>query len=56
MRLFWGNKFGYLAISLYLCIVKISEGMSARTRKNYFSRALGNSATCGSELTSDIKD
>ena len=33
----------------YLCIVKISEGMSARTRKNYFSRALGNSATCGSK-------
>ena len=29
----------------YLCIVKISEGMSAHTRKNYFPRALGNSAT-----------
>ena len=40
----------------YLCIVKMNEEGSARTRKNYFSRALGNSATCGSKLASDIKD
>ena len=33
----------------YLCIVKMNEEGSARTRKNYFSRALGNSATCGSK-------
>jgi hypothetical protein len=40
----------------YLCIVKMNEEGSARTRKNYFSRALGNSATCDSKLASDIKD
>ena len=35
MRLFWGNKFGYLAISLYLCIVKIDGDIE--TNKTFYN-------------------